>query len=143
MTKLEILDLAVNVITKIENLEAQADLDELWINNNQLSDWADLEYVGKTLTKLKGIYLASNPLWQRGDEFVIKVKTAIPQIKEVEGMPTNRPKYFIKPQANSIIKQGINPKAQAILADILGEQSAKDYAEDFNKNLENKNNENQ
>lgn len=96
-------------------------LDELWINNNQIADWASLEYVGKTLTKLKGIYLASNPIHQRGDEFVIKVKEAIPSIKEVEGMPTNRPKYFIKPQPNSIIKQGINPKAQAILADILGQ----------------------
>tara|TARA_B110000285_G_C15021549_1_gene561847 strand:+ start:799 stop:906 length:108 start_codon:yes stop_codon:yes gene_type:complete len=35
LVKLEIFDVAVNEITTIEGLEAQAEsLDELWVNNN-------------------------------------------------------------------------------------------------------------
>lgn len=104
-------------------------LDELWINNNQIAEWSNIEYVGKTMKNLKGIYIAVNPVFDRSQEFKDKMKEAIPSLKEIEGMPIKRPKYFIQQQAGvqGIVKQGINPKAKAILDDILGKQASDDY----------------
>jgi Leucine-rich repeat (LRR) protein len=60
---LEILDVAVNEIEEIQGLEACSEtLDELWMNNNKVSDWSSLEYLGKTMKKLKNLYFACNPL---------------------------------------------------------------------------------
>ena len=93
---MEILDLAINEIEEISGMEAMADtLDELWINNNKISDYSSIEYLGKTMKKLNGIYLAVNPVYNRSEEFKKKLKETIPCINEVEGMPLDRPQYFI------------------------------------------------
>ena len=125
LKKLEIFDVAVNEITEISGLEGATDtLDELWINNNQIKDMESLEYVGKTCKKLNGLYCAVNPVFSRGPEFIAKLREAIPQLKECEGSPFDRPSYMMPPQPNSIVKKGINPKAAAILQDIMGKQAA-------------------
>lgn len=50
----------------LEGLESQADsLDELWVNDNKISDWSSIEYLGKTLKNLTNIYLAVNPVYNR------------------------------------------------------------------------------
>lgn len=82
MTKLEIFDVAINEITEIEGLESCADtLDELWINNNQLSDWKSMEYLGSTMKNLTNIYLAGNPVYQKGQAFKQKLRETIPCLK--------------------------------------------------------------
>jgi protein phosphatase 1 regulatory subunit 7 len=96
LSKLEILDLAINEIETIEGLEVMGDtIDELWMNNNKISDWASIEYMGKTLKNIKGLYIACNPVYNRSDEFKEKLKLAVPCLKEVEGVPFDRPEYFI------------------------------------------------
>lgn len=137
LNKLEILDLAINEIETIEGLEACGEtLDELWINNNQITDFSNIEYLGKTLKKINGLYIAVNPVYNRSEDFRKQLKEAVPSLSEVEGVPLNRPQYFIQQPAgvNSIVKKGINPKAKAILDDILGKTASDEYAENFQAN---------
>ena len=48
-------------------------------------------------------------------------------------MPFDRPQYFIQqpPGVKGIVKKGINPKAKAILDDIIGKTASDDYATEF------------
>lgn len=130
LKNIEIFDIAVNEVETIEGLEAMADsLDEFWVNNNKITDWSNLEYLGKTMKKLNNLYLAGNPVHQRGKEFKEKLRTTVPCLKELEGIPFDRPTYMYSYQPQSIIKKGINPKAKAILEDILGKEAATEYQE--------------
>jgi Leucine-rich repeat (LRR) protein len=64
LTKLEILDVAINELTEIEGLESCAEtLDELWVNNNNIADWKSVEYLGSTMKNLTNIYVAGNPVY--------------------------------------------------------------------------------
>lgn len=110
-------------------------LEELWVNNNKVSNWADIEYLGKTLKKLDNFYIACNPVYERGNEFKLKIKEAMPSLTQLEGCPFNRPTYYFAQPAgvNSIVKKGINPKAKAILEDILGKTAADEYQADKEK----------
>lgn len=131
LNHIEILDLAINEIEEIKGLDAMSDtLEELWINNNKIKDWSSLEYVGQSLKKLNNLYIACNPVYSRGNDFIEKLRQVAPSLKELEGMPFNRPKYMISQPVGvkSIVKQGINPKAKAILDDILGKTASDQYA---------------
>jgi hypothetical protein len=130
---LEILDLACNELEEISGLEAQADcLEELWVNNNLVSNWKDIENLGVTMKKLDNFYIACNPIHERGEEFKVKMKATVPSLTQLEGSPFDRPTYyFAQPHGvNSIVKKGINPKAKAILEDILGKTAADEYEKD-------------
>jgi len=82
LKKLEILDLAVNEISEIQGLESQSEiLEELWVNNNNITDWDSIDYLGKTLKKLDNIYIAVNPVYTRGNEFKEKIKKSVPCLK--------------------------------------------------------------
>lgn len=95
MKKLEIFDLAVNEIDTIEGLESQSEtLEELWINNNNISSWDSIDYLGKTLNKLDNLYIAVNPVYSRGNEFKEKIKKSVPCLKQLEGSPFDRPTYY-------------------------------------------------
>ena len=95
LTKLEILDLAVNELESISNLDSQANsLEELWVNNNNVTNWSDLDYLGKTMKKLDNFYIACNPLHARGQEFKDKIKSTIPSLTQLEGCPFDRPTYY-------------------------------------------------
>jgi hypothetical protein len=127
---LEILDVAINELTELSGLEGQQDcLDELWINNNKVSDWKCLEYLGQTTKKLRNIYIAANPVYTRSQEFKDKIKLTVPCLEELEGCPFDRPVYMFSNPAgvSGIVKKGINPKAKAILDDILGKTAADEY----------------
>jgi len=56
----------------------------------------------------------------------------VPSLTQLEGIPFDRPTYYFKqPEGvNSIVKKGINPKAKAILEDILGKTAADEYQKD-------------
>ena len=60
--KLQTLDIAVNKITKFENLDHLKDFRELWANWNNIEDSDDNKNYMKTFTELKTIYLADNPI---------------------------------------------------------------------------------
>lgn len=137
LKKLEIFDLALNEIEVIEGLEAMAEtLDELWINNNLIGDWASLEYLGKTMKVLNNLYFSVNPIYQRGQEFKDKLRATVPCLKELEGSPFDRPAYVMMQPTNvpGIVKKGINPKAKAILDDILGKTASDEYQKEQENN---------
>ena len=70
-----------------------------------------------------------NPVYARTNEFKELIKVLIPSLTQLEGSPFDRPIYYYKqPEGlNSIVKKGINPKAKAILEDILGKTAADEY----------------
>ena len=91
---MEIIDFACNEIEEISGLEGQADtVDELWINNNKISNWSSIEYLGKTMKNMNNIYLSVNPIYERGQEFKNKLKETVPCLKELDGCPFDRPVY--------------------------------------------------
>jgi Leucine-rich repeat (LRR) protein len=95
LKKLEILDLACNELEEISSLEGQAEsLEELWVNNNLVTKWTDLEYLGSTMKKLDNFYIACNPIHERGEEFKVKVKATVPSLTQLEGSPFDRPTYY-------------------------------------------------
>ena len=123
----------MNNITEISGLDSQTDtLEELWINDNKIEGWDSIEYLGKTQKKLDNLYIANNPVYSRGNDFKEKIKAAIPCLKQLEGSPFDRKPYFFSQPAGvqSIVKKGINPKAKAILDDILGKTAADEYQKD-------------
>lgn len=88
-----------------------------------------MEYLGATLKNLNNMYLAGNGVYERGEEFKTKLKAAVPCLKQLEGSPFDRPIYYYQQPAgvSGIVKKGINPKAKAILEDILGKTAADEY----------------
>ena len=57
----------MNEVDEIKGLDAAGEtLEELWINNNKITDWASLEYLGKTMKKLDNLYIATNPVYSKG-----------------------------------------------------------------------------
>jgi hypothetical protein len=123
---------AVNEISEISNLEDQFEsLQELWINNNQVEDWASIEYLGN-LKRLDNIYIAVNPVYSRDQQFRDAIKKAAPSLTQLEGSPINRPIINVSQPAGvkGIVKKGINPKAKAILSDIMGKDVAEQYEKD-------------
>ena len=81
------------------------------------------------MKKLTNLYIAMNPVYSRTNEFKDYIKKLIPSLTQLEGSPFDRPLYFYKQPdgVNSIVKKGINPKAKAILEDILGTWAADEY----------------
>jgi len=115
-------------------LDAQFEsLDELWLNNNQISEWSSLEYLGK-MKVLKNLYIAVNPVYSRGQEFKEKLQKTVGCLKELEGCPFDRPVYVMQQPTgvSGIVKKGINPKAKAILDDILGKTASDEYVAEHN-----------
>ena len=86
------------------------------------------------MKKLSNLYIAGNPVYQRSEQWKEKLRKAVPDLKELEGCPFDRPAYiYAQPTGvQGIVKKGINPKAKAILDDILGKPAADDYQEQFN-----------
>ena len=58
--------MALNELESLEGLESQSEsLDELWINDNKINDWKDIEYLGATMKNLNNIYMANNGVYNR------------------------------------------------------------------------------
>lgn len=113
-TKLTTLDLAVNRISRIENVSHLTLLEEFWVshtyspptpfisalpinttqsfqfNGNKLDTWEDLELLSPC-TRLETIYLEHNPLWRDKDNersvnpsYRRKVMLALPWIRQID-----------------------------------------------------------
>lgn len=84
------------------------------------------------MKKLSNLYLACNQVYERSNAFKKKIKEAIPCLSSLEGNPFDRPAYIYEQPKGIVsgLKKGINPKAKAILEDILGKQAADEYAKE-------------
>lgn len=63
MKKLKILDMCSNKIEKLDGIENLVSLEDFWLSENNVADWANVEeklkYVSKTL---RVIYMEHNPI---------------------------------------------------------------------------------
>ena len=81
--KLCLIDLAMNKVSKFDNLEHLSELKDLWMNWNQLEDSdANKEYLKKL--SLATIYLADNPMSMH-DDYREMLVTAIPTLTQIDG----------------------------------------------------------
>jgi hypothetical protein len=81
LTKLNILDMAHNRISKIEGIECLSELTDLWLNNNNISNDDDLKmlvYVPKVTT----IYLWKNPI-ARDRTYKEKIKKYLKHCEDI------------------------------------------------------------
>jgi len=119
MDNLTILSLGRNLIKKIENLDGVADtLEELWVSynlidkltniekltklrilylhNNKISSWGELEKL-QALENLEEILLVGNPLFENTgtdqtkikSEWRIEVLKRLPNLKKIDGVPVD------------------------------------------------------
>jgi len=79
--QLKVLDLGGNQIKKLENIEDLVNLEELWMNNNFLSDFRDLDCI--KAKGLKTIYLEQNPL-SKDPDYEKKVLQALPSVRQLD-----------------------------------------------------------
>lgn len=86
LTRLEVLDLSNNRITKIEGLQNLRRLKDLWLNDNQIDS---LETLHQDLEgpreSLACIYLAQNPVCSRdGDRFRHRLIQMLPNLEQID-----------------------------------------------------------
>ena len=77
------LDFGNNRISNLENVSLMHNLEELWINNNQLNNFNDIESQLKANDKLSCLYLEGNPL-AADTQFRLKIKLALPQLQQLD-----------------------------------------------------------
>lgn len=73
------MDLAKNAITKVPQLPQLTKLEEIWMNDNQVTDLDEVRHLA-TIPSLKTIYLERNPMHGLGNtESEARYKEAILQ----------------------------------------------------------------
>jgi hypothetical protein len=51
------------------------------------------------LKKIDNLYIACNPVYTRGNEFKERLRKTVPQLKQLEGSPFDRPTYYFSQPA--------------------------------------------
>lgn len=80
--QLEILDLAKNKVSKIENISHLEELTDLWMNHNNVEKWQDVDEI-KHNKKLDTIYLEANPI-AKDVQYRMKLKLAAPWLNKID-----------------------------------------------------------
>lgn len=86
-TQLETLDLAKNRIKKIENVNHLKNMQEFWINDNQINDWKCLDNL-KDNEKLETVYLERNPI-ASDVQYRKKIMLTIPWLQKIDATLSN------------------------------------------------------
>lgn len=81
--KLTLLDLAMNKVTKLENIEHLSELRDLWINWNFLADSTENKEYLRQL-QLTTIYLADNPMSMH-DDYEQMLVSHMPSLTQIDG----------------------------------------------------------
>jgi len=101
---------------RIEGLDHNLNLTELWLNRNHIQNHDTLAYLSK-FKSLETIYLSDNPI-ARIPEVMEHLQSAVPSLKEIDGTLLKPGfKYIVKLEKDvkPITKKGINPDAKKIL----------------------------
>ncbi|KAG7272484.1 hypothetical protein CRUP_005956 [Coryphaenoides rupestris] len=80
--KLTTLDIAANRVKKIENISHLTELQEFWMNDNQIENWSDLDDL-KNAKTLETVYLERNPL-QKDPQYRRKIMLALPSVRQID-----------------------------------------------------------
>lgn len=84
LKKLRWLDISENQLTQVSGLSDQStSLEKLFLTGNQLGDFKVVEYLGKTLKKLKFVFLDKNPFFEREKDSAKLFKRVKKYIKNV------------------------------------------------------------
>lgn len=87
---LKILDLGGNRIQDLEAISRVESLEELWINDNEISDMKQLELL-RRLKNLQTLYLERNPVQnQLGPAYRLSVIRIVPWITQLDAIPIDR-----------------------------------------------------
>lgn len=85
LKRLRVLDISNNKIEKLEYINQNTELQELWASYNQLSDFENVEKECKNMKKLVTIYLEGNPLQKaNAPTYRNKIRLILPWIKQID-----------------------------------------------------------
>lgn len=82
-TKLQTLDLAGNRIKLLQGLDKLEHLEEFWLNDNLVEDWAQLSQGLAKATRLATVYFERNPI-QKDVNYRRKIKLALPSLTQID-----------------------------------------------------------
>ena len=82
LTNLTTFDLSDNLISKLQGLDNQVNLQELWLTKNTVEHFSELEYLQK-LPSLQTIYLERCPIFFYPD-YKVKIIEICPRIKQID-----------------------------------------------------------
>ena len=86
---MRVLDLSNNKISHIERISHLFELEEFWANDNLINDSFDhLSYLFKPIPNFKTIYLEGNPIEKSSTQYRLKLKLALPRIKQIDALLT-------------------------------------------------------
>jgi len=83
-TELTILDLSKNQLTSCRPFEHMTTLDTLWISNNEILTFQDVEPLSG-LSRLDEVYLEHNPIYKDAD-YRTKLKKIIPSLNQIDAI---------------------------------------------------------
>ena len=119
-TKLNLIDLAMNKVTRLENLDHLTQLRDLWMNWNNLEDCEEnKEYLRRL--NLTTIYLADNPM-SMDDTYQQMLMTAIPSLTNIDGnrLHVGLPFHHQRTAGiHPIVKKQVNPEAAKMIESVL------------------------
>lgn len=82
--KLTIIDASANSISTVPDLSQLSDLEDLWINDNKITDWKEVDKLAK-IPSLSTIYLERNPIYKDDmTGYRRKVMLALEQVKQID-----------------------------------------------------------
>jgi protein phosphatase 1 regulatory subunit 7 len=80
-------------VSKIEKISHLVHLEEFWANDNQISDFGDLEQL-ELAKNLETVYFEGNPLQKLTTQYRLKIKLALPSIKQIDALLTRPLDYL-------------------------------------------------
>ena len=87
LTSLNTFDISDNLVSKIQGLESQLVLEELWMTNNKVELFAELQFL-RNLPGLRTIYLERCPIYSYPD-YKMKILEECPRIKQIDALLVN------------------------------------------------------
>jgi protein phosphatase 1 regulatory subunit 7 len=81
---LKMIDAANSSITTLDFLSHLKDLEDLWLNDNKISSWSEVDKLSK-LPSLDTVYLERNPIYDEDrNNYRRKVILALPQVTQID-----------------------------------------------------------
>ncbi|CAG0919528.1 unnamed protein product [Notodromas monacha] len=80
---LSTLDVANNLLTSLKNVSHLTKLEEFWCNDNQISDWNEVEQELKSMTQIATVYLERNPI-ANDPAYRRKLAMILPSLKQID-----------------------------------------------------------
>ena len=78
------IDYAANKITKLDNLHTLDKITEFWFNDNQVSDWSEIDKLAQ-MKELETVYFEWNPIQTLCPaDYLRKMKLTLPLLLQID-----------------------------------------------------------